>query len=161
MKRYIKSVTQRTLDSHLIDGFKNYGFCPDVTIEERFQDHYKMKLVLPNNITTHITVWFNPPTRVATGGLITKNNVTYTIDPTWVFLPNGDVQDASGNIIGQVQSVKLNTTRTVQRTRKDYSLTSVRTDSGDVIIDHPEKNAPKIYKDIVNTLMARTITHRS
>lgn len=162
MKRYVKAATQRTLDHHLINGFIKYGGCSSATIINKSQNNYQMELVLPNNTKTTITVWFDAPTRVQTQGMGTnKPRVTYHIDPNWNIQPNGDVLDASGTLIGSVYAIQLNSAQRVHRMRNDYNLKSIRTDSGDVLIDHPEINKTKIYPDIVNSLMKRMNTQRS
>ena len=157
MKRYVKAATASTLKNTLIKGFTNAG-CSNVSIIELTKTHCRISLTLPNGNSTTFTAWVNSRNKNI-GKPKDVNDITFKIDPTWVFRSDGTVEDSDGNAIGTVYSVKLNTTTSKQRTRRDYDLNSVRTDSGDVIIDHPEKS--KTYVDVVNSLSTRTITHRS
>ena len=157
MKRYVKSATASTLKNHLIKGFTNAG-CSNVNILELTPTYCRISLTLPNGNPTTFTAWFNSRSKNV-GKPKSVNDITTNIDPTWIFKPNGDVEDANGNVIGNVHSVKLNTTTSKQRKRRDYDLNSVRTDSGDVIIDHPEKS--NTYVNVVNSLSTRNITYRS
>lgn len=159
MKRYVRASGSRSFKRTIKKGFENAG-CSDVKIGKLESDHCKIQLTLPNGNSTTTTVWFNrskinvgEPKPVKTLVSISK------IPETWTFDSDGNVLDETRNIVGVVETVKLNDTTYKQKTRSDYDKNSIRTDSGDVIIDHPEK--AKTYTDVVKSLETRKITHRS
>jgi len=153
----INAVTERTLRSHIISGFKKAG-CSTVNILQKTDIYYRVELTLPNGIPTSICVWFDRPQNLATGHKTVQDR-KFKVDPTWTFNSSGNVFDVNGNLIGRVYAVELFTTHTVPRIRKDYDKDSIVTDSGDVVIDHPER--ANTYVDVVNSLMTRNITYRS
>ena len=158
MKIYIRSDTHNKLLKTLKHGFE-YAQCSNVTVSNESGDHCQIEMNLPSGRHCTFTAWVNS-SRKSIGKPQTRPKHVFELDDSWSYEKNGDVKDSDGTIIGKVYAVELsNETQTYQKSRKDYDLNSIRIDSGDVIIDHPEK--AKTYDDIVDALEQRTITHRS
>lgn len=152
MKRVIVSATQTQVANRIVRGFTSVG-CTNVHVMKQTDNYCQLKMTLPNGKVTTITAWYDY--NIVKNGTRTKLNKlpwqpTYTVDP------QGNVYD-NGTLIGQ--AVVEVSGGSYNSTRKNYLLRSIRTDSGDVIIDHPEK--ANNYLQVVQTLQSRTVTHRS
>lgn len=162
MKRYIKSfeyIQASTLGEvvEAIERGLKLAQCTQIDIKKKFSDHCEVSLTLPNGKSTTITVWYDYSEH--------KNGVTHkkksiSWDPSYSIDDDGNVYDSSGNFIGVVKIIQ-DTGETSPKMKKDWNLESIRTDSGDVIIDHPEKDPTRIWSDVVKTLEGRKIDTRS
>lgn len=152
MKKWIQAATKGDVLYHIESGFRAAG-APVKEFLTKAADYCRVKLQLPNNTTTTLTVWYDY-SKVPGAP---KMKVKY--DPWqqgYSVTSSGDVVDSQGQIIGKAcVEVQVNTTSTI----RDYNLDSIRTNSGDIIIDHPEKS--NTYRDVVNSLMTRKVTHSS
>jgi len=154
MKRYIRSDTRSELIKKIVDGFKSAG-CMEVSVVYCDNTHCNLSLVLPDESETSITVWYNyEKMKDGTKGI----NQYQSWNSTYQVNSDGAVFDDSGNLIGEA-AVKLTNQKLITKYKKYFNPESIRTDSGDVIIDHPEK--AKCYQDVVKSLENRNIIHRS
>lgn len=152
MKRVILSATRTGIITKITDGFKSAG-CNEVIVTKHTDSFCKLHMILPNGKRTTITVWYDY--NVVKNGKATKVN-RLTWKSSYVVDSEGNVFDGNtlvGKAFVEVQG------ESYERTRNNYLIRSIRTDSGDVIIDHPEK--ANNYKTVVDTLQSRKITHRS
>lgn len=154
MKRYIQCASKRDLSRTIEIGFMN-AKCRSAKVTDFHDDHCTVELVLPSGKgPISITVWYDT-TKTKNGKQSSAKYIPY--DPTYTMNSSGDVFDSSGNYIGQA-AVKTSGP-SVQKYKTSYLKRSIRTDSGDVIIDHPELS--KTYQDVVKTLETRKINRRS
>lgn len=154
MKRYIRSDTRYRLIKKIVDGFKSAG-CTEVSVLYRDNSHCKLSLVLPNGSKTSITVWYDyEKMEDGTKGI----NQYQSWKSYYQVNSDGVVFDDSGNFVGEAV-VKLSDQKLITKYKKYFNPESIRTDSGDVVIDHPEK--AKCYQDVVKSLETRNIIHRS
>lgn len=153
MKRVINCATKSDILDRVKSGFTSAG-CEVVEISDISDDHCDVSLVLPSGIPTRITVWYSH--NVIKNGFRRSRRIL-PWDKTYHLDEYGNVYDSNNNLIGI--AIVDSEGEIVQRTRKNYLIKSIRTDSGDVIIDHPEKS--NNYKSVVDTLENRLITYRS
>lgn len=152
MKRVILSATRKQIITKITDGFKAAG-CNEVTVTKQNDSFCELNMILPDGKRTTITVWYDY--NVVKNGKATKVN-RLPWNSSYVVDSEGNVFDGDtlvGKAVVEVQG------ESYERNRKNYLIRSIRTNSGDVIIDHPEK--ANNYKTVVDTLQSRKITHRS
>lgn len=143
--------------------FKNTPGISNVVVTGQYDTHCTIYLTFDQNIypgvnPTSITVWYDyhvvkNGTRMKTKWIKWSPNLSVNDD--------GTVVDENGEIVGEVRIIQ-STSEKIQKTKKNFLLKSIRTDSGDVIIDHPESVSDNsIYQNVVKTLANRTVTRRS
>lgn len=167
MKRVVRSsifaATLGQIVGRIQTKFENTNGVSSVVVTNFTDTYCQLKIefdptVYPGVRPTSITVWYdyhtvNNGTRVKTKWL--------TWSPDFTVNDDGSVVDKTGEIIGEVRILQPTNER-VSKTRKNFLLKSIRTDSGDVIIDHPESvQDNSIYQEVVETLANRKVIRRS
>lgn len=152
MKRIIQSATKPQLHTRITDKFTQVG-CTNITISDVTDKFCKVDMTLPNGHHTSVTVWHDY--NVIKNGSRTKTTLN-SWKPSYTVNANGEVFD-NGQYIGD--AVVRMSAGTVPQTRKNFLIKSICTDTGDVIIRHPENE--KDYSNVVNDLMSRTVTQLS
>ena len=153
MKRLVLCATKSQIANRIVNGFTRAG-CSNISVLDQSDNYCELKLTLPSGKVTTTTVWYDY-NNVRNGHTQTTSlqrwNSVYTVNA------NGDVYDNNGNFVGEAY-VRI-PSGTKQSHRKNYQYNSIRTDSGDVIIDHPDK--AKNYSTVVKTLENRVVFQRS
>lgn len=152
MKKLIFGATKSQLCNTLESNFKSAG-CTSANAYDFTDTNCKVDLILPSGKHTTITAWYDYH-KVKNG--IKPNSVRIPWKSTFQVDPQGNVYD-NGQLVGT--AIVYTSTGTYQATRKNYLLRSIRTDSGDVIIDHPQ--SANSYNTVVQTLETRKIHRRS
>lgn len=154
--KYPKIVTEKEIVDDIVNKFESAG-CTGVVAGEPQKNHCEISLILPNrNNYTTITVWYDYE-KVEHGHNSVEDKVPW--DPSFSVDSSGAVYDDSGERIGHVKVIRDKRKLGSPRYVRDYSVPKIRTDSGDVIVDHPE--SVEDYKKVVKQLENRKIEHRS
>ena len=155
MKRIIYADTKDQILHKIVEGFKRSGQCKKVKVNNSDKNHCELYLILPSNKETTLTVWYDYD-KVPDGEVDVNTYIDWSSD--YSIQDDGTVVDSSGSVIG-IAKVQLTEHKKRNKFKKDYRSESIRTDSGDVVIDHPERAST--YLDVVNALEKRQVTERS